>query len=106
MLANRPGVPRGSVNVLVYGQTIYLLPWAVLAVPVATSVFPRLAEAAERSQFERDRQAMETRLASAPREEAEEAVRIRARYTNLTDHAFPLAVVVVVPETVTSERGS
>lgn len=58
-----------------------------------------LGEAAERSQLERDQQAMHARLAAAPREEAEEADRIRARYTNLTDHAFPIAVVVVVPET-------
>ncbi|WP_153506516.1 murein biosynthesis integral membrane protein MurJ [Cumulibacter manganitolerans] len=46
VLANQGAVPRGAINVFVYAQTIYLLPWAVLAVPIATSVFPRLAEAA------------------------------------------------------------
>jgi len=35
-----------DVAVAVYsaGQAVFLLPWAVLAVPVATAVFPRLAE--------------------------------------------------------------
>lgn len=45
VLANQNDVPPGAINVFVYAQTIYLLPWAVLAVPIATSVFPRLAEA-------------------------------------------------------------
>jgi putative peptidoglycan lipid II flippase len=33
-----------AVAVYVQAQTIFFLPWAVLAVPVATTVFPRLAE--------------------------------------------------------------
>ncbi|UYM07561.1 murein biosynthesis integral membrane protein MurJ [Solicola gregarius] len=33
-----------TTAVFVQAQTIYLLPWAVLAVPVATTVFPRLTE--------------------------------------------------------------
>lgn len=33
-----------AVAVYAQAQTIFLLPWAVLAVPVATTVFPRLAE--------------------------------------------------------------
>jgi len=44
LLGNGAGVPAGSVTVFVYAQTIYLLPWAILAVPIATSVFPRLAD--------------------------------------------------------------
>ncbi len=44
LLGNGAGVPAGSVTVFLYAQTIYLLPWAVLAVPIATSVFPRLAD--------------------------------------------------------------
>lgn len=47
ILTNRPGVPIASINVFVYAQTIYLLPWAIIAVPIATSVYPRLAEEAE-----------------------------------------------------------
>jgi putative peptidoglycan lipid II flippase len=40
------GNQASDVAVAVYtqAQTIYFLPWAVLAVPVATTVFPRLAE--------------------------------------------------------------
>lgn len=47
VLGNGAGVPDGSVTVFLYAQTVYLLPWAVLAVPVATAVFPRLAERAD-----------------------------------------------------------
>ena len=43
ILSNRPGVPTASINVYTYAQTIYLLPWAVLAVPVATSAFPEIS---------------------------------------------------------------
>jgi putative peptidoglycan lipid II flippase len=41
------GVPAGYNTTLLYAQTVYLLPWAVLAVPIATAVFPRLAAAAD-----------------------------------------------------------
>lgn len=38
------GVSQVTTAVFIQAQTIYLLPWAVLAVPVATTVFPRLAD--------------------------------------------------------------
>jgi putative peptidoglycan lipid II flippase len=38
-------VDTGVVNVYAYVQAVYLLPYAVLAVPVATSAFPALAHA-------------------------------------------------------------
>lgn len=41
------GAPGGSVIVYTVAWTIYLLPWAVLAVPIATSVFPTLSASAE-----------------------------------------------------------
>jgi putative peptidoglycan lipid II flippase len=41
------GVPAGYNTTLLYAQTVYLLPWAVLAVPIATAVFPRLAATAD-----------------------------------------------------------
>ncbi|MGL5862210.1 MAG: murein biosynthesis integral membrane protein MurJ, partial [Phycicoccus sp.] len=41
-LANRAG-DRGTLPVYGYVQAVYLLPYALLAVPVATSVFPALA---------------------------------------------------------------
>lgn len=37
--------PDGSFYVFTLAQTVYLVPWAVLAVPVATSVYPALATA-------------------------------------------------------------
>lgn len=38
--------PEGSWVLFTLAQTIFLLPWAVLAVPVATAAYPQLAEAA------------------------------------------------------------
>jgi putative peptidoglycan lipid II flippase len=45
LLGNAGGVPNATVAVYWQAQTLFLLPWAVLAVPVATTVFPRLAQA-------------------------------------------------------------
>lgn len=44
VLTQRPA-PDGSMVVYTLAQTLFFLPWAVLAVPVATSAFPRLAAA-------------------------------------------------------------
>ncbi|WP_432482139.1 murein biosynthesis integral membrane protein MurJ [Kineococcus esterisolvens] len=41
------GAAPGAVNRWTYAWALFLLPYAVLAVPVATAVFPRLARAAE-----------------------------------------------------------
>jgi putative peptidoglycan lipid II flippase len=41
------GGEPGSVVVLAVATAVFLLPWAVLAVPVATSAFPRLAASAD-----------------------------------------------------------
>ena len=57
------GVPAGYNTTLLYAQTVYLLPWAVLAVPIATAVFPRLAAAADAG----DRSGYAATLASALR---------------------------------------
>ncbi len=43
-LANS-GTQVGTAVVVTFAQTVYLLPWAVLAVPVAVSVFPRMSAA-------------------------------------------------------------
>jgi len=45
-LANHRGVP-GSIAVYTWANAVYLLPYAVLAVPITTAVFPRLAAAYE-----------------------------------------------------------
>ncbi|MHB1290233.1 murein biosynthesis integral membrane protein MurJ, partial [Georgenia sp.] len=36
----------GTINIYRYAQAVYLLPYAVLAVPLSTAVFPRLSERA------------------------------------------------------------
>jgi putative peptidoglycan lipid II flippase len=38
----------GPLTLFTFAQTIFLLPWAVLAVPLATAAYPALAEAAAR----------------------------------------------------------
>lgn len=43
-LANDHGETGGTINLFQYSQAVYFLPYAVLAVPLATAVFPRLAE--------------------------------------------------------------
>ncbi|WP_258726830.1 murein biosynthesis integral membrane protein MurJ [Cellulomonas sp. NS3] len=40
------GGPKGTNAVFLYVQAVYVLPYAVLAVPLATATFPRLAERA------------------------------------------------------------
>lgn len=45
VLANRRG-GDGTINVYTYVQAVYLLPYAVLALPLATAAFPQLAERA------------------------------------------------------------
>ena len=50
-----------AVAVYMQAQTIYFLPWAVLAVPIATTVFPRLAERWSAG----DRESYRTQLAAS-----------------------------------------
>ena len=45
--------PTGSVVVFTIAQTIYLLPWAVLALPIATTTYPALAEAGAAADHDR-----------------------------------------------------
>ena len=44
LLSNAHDVPAGSTAAFFQAQTVYYLPWAVLAVPLATSAFPRLTQ--------------------------------------------------------------
>ena len=46
-LANA-GAPDGTQAAYFAGMTVFLLPWAALAVPLATSVYPALSERADR----------------------------------------------------------
>lgn len=52
VLANGPG-GTGAINVYTYVQAVYLLPYAVLAVPVAMSAFPTLAAGADAATLSR-----------------------------------------------------
>ncbi|WP_299518280.1 lipid II flippase MurJ [uncultured Serinicoccus sp.] len=47
LVANSTGV--GGITVWTYAQTVYLLPYAVLVVPLATAAFPRLVGEAART---------------------------------------------------------
>lgn len=49
------GGPEGTWVLFTLAQTIFLLPWAVLAVPVATAAYPGLAEAAATGRHDRYR---------------------------------------------------
>jgi len=51
-LANDNG-GSGAINLFQYSQAVYVLPYAVLAVPLATAAFPRLAEHAAAGDRER-----------------------------------------------------
>ncbi len=54
MLTAQSAGPHGTYTVFVYTQAVYLLPYAVLIVPLATSTFPRLSALAhEREPFAR-----------------------------------------------------
>ncbi|GAA5192164.1 lipid II flippase MurJ [Rugosimonospora acidiphila] len=55
--------PKGSLVHFTQAQTVYLVPWAVLAVPVATSAYPALATAVANGAAQRFRDT----LASATR---------------------------------------
>lgn len=61
LMVNRHG--QASLPVLQSLQAVYFLPYAVLAVPLATATFPRLAERAA----ERDRQGFATMCSSTTR---------------------------------------
>jgi putative peptidoglycan lipid II flippase len=56
-LAN-DGAPDGTQVVYFAGMTLFLLPWAALAVPLATSAYPGLAERAESGDEEGFRRAL------------------------------------------------
>jgi putative peptidoglycan lipid II flippase len=57
-LALTSGAPRGSAVLYNFAQTVYLLPWAVLAVPVATAAYPALAAARAEGDEQRYRGAL------------------------------------------------
>jgi hypothetical protein len=58
----------------------------------------------ERTQLRRDRAALEARLARIPLEREQEVRAVKDRYSNTKDHTFPVAVVLLVPDSLTGER--
>lgn len=58
----------------------------------------------ERTQLKRDRAALEARLARIPREREEEARGVEARHSNAADHTFPVAVILLVPQSLATEK--
>jgi hypothetical protein len=58
----------------------------------------------ERTQLRRDRVALESRLRRIPEERERELLAIEVRHTGLVDHTFPVAVVLLVPESLCSRR--
>src|SRR5690606_21608980 len=54
----------------------------------------------ERTQLARDRRALEARLARIPEERGQEVAGIEARYAGLADRTFPVAVVLLVPDSL------
>lgn len=55
----------------------------------------------ERTQLRRDHAALEARLARIPLEREQEVRAIENRYSNVRDHTFPVAVILLVPEFLT-----
>lgn len=58
----------------------------------------------ERTQVKRDRLALEARLRRIPEERERERRAIEERHAGLVDHTFPVAVVLLVPESVVRPR--
>lgn len=57
----------------------------------------------ERTQLMRDQAALEARLARIPKEREEELRAIEERHSNAIEHTFPVAVVLLVPESLATE---
>ena len=55
----------------------------------------------ERTQLRRDHAALEARLARIPLEREQEVRAIENRYSNVRDHTFPVAVILLVPASLT-----
>lgn len=68
--------------------------------PVQLSLFSE----DERTQLKRDRAALEARLARIPNERDEELRAIEERHSNAIDHTFPVAVVLLVPNSLAAEK--
>lgn len=60
----------------------------------------------ERTQLRRDRLALEARLRRIPEELKRECLAIEERHSGLVEHTFPVAVILLVPESLSTGRQS
>ncbi|NUB23342.1 DISARM system SNF2-like helicase DrmD [Azospirillum brasilense] len=58
----------------------------------------------ERTQLKRDRAILESRLARIPKEREQELQAIEDRHSNAVEHTFPVAVVLLVPNSLATEK--
>jgi hypothetical protein len=58
----------------------------------------------ERTQVCRDFAALEARLLRIPKERELEKKAIETRYSDLVEHTFPVAVILLIPETLAQGR--
>lgn len=58
----------------------------------------------ERTQLKRDRAALEARLARIPKEREQELRAIEERHSNAIEHTFPVAVVLLVPNSLAAVK--
>lgn len=68
--------------------------------PVQLSLFSE----DERTQLKRDRAALEARMARIPKEREQELRAIEERHSNAIEHTFPVAVVLLVPASLATEK--
>jgi ERCC4-related helicase len=68
--------------------------------PVQLSLFSE----DERTQLKRDQAALEARLARIPKEREHELRAIEERHSNAVDHTFPVAVVLLIPSSLATEK--
>ena len=59
----------------------------------------------ERTQLRRDKLALEARLRRIPEEGERERLAIEERHAGLVDHTFPVAVILLVPESLQRSAG-
>lgn len=58
----------------------------------------------ERTQLKRDQAALEARLTRIPKEREQELRAIEERHSNTIEHTFPVAVVLLVPSSLATEK--
>ena len=83
----------GTLNVYTYVQALYLLPYAVLAVPVATAAFPALAAGSERST------PVTGSISPASFERAQQTLASSARAITITTCAGAAVLFAIAPPT-------